>query len=241
MIDPTMPWYEIPEWWLCILGVPTLVFVGWQSWETRKAAKAGSESARAALLNAQAVITSERPWLAVRFIQEQSMRFEEQMAVNFFCEIKNEGKTPAILIDVVARVVFNANLVPLPDEPIYGVVKLLNQRMLVPGATYSISIRYRSVGENEGIVWRDGRPYQLDGKASANELDLLVGFGCVRYRDVFNESEEHYTRFCDHTTIGSSVYRVLYDKSSMPPSHEVLVNSPFSSWDSAPPKYTECT
>jgi hypothetical protein len=38
--EPQSPhWYASPEWWLCILGVPTLIFIGWQAKATADSAK----------------------------------------------------------------------------------------------------------------------------------------------------------------------------------------------------------
>ncbi len=37
-------WYASPEWWLFIIGVPTLLVFGWQAFETRRAAEATRDS-----------------------------------------------------------------------------------------------------------------------------------------------------------------------------------------------------
>ncbi len=52
------PWYTSAEWWLFILGIPTLIVIAFQ-------AIASKQAAEAALLNAKALISSERPWLVV--------------------------------------------------------------------------------------------------------------------------------------------------------------------------------
>jgi hypothetical protein len=39
-------WYTLPEWWLCILGIPTLGFLAWQALESRRAAQAARDSIR---------------------------------------------------------------------------------------------------------------------------------------------------------------------------------------------------
>jgi hypothetical protein len=39
-------WYTSPEWWLCILGLATLIFIAWQAWETRKAAQSARDGIR---------------------------------------------------------------------------------------------------------------------------------------------------------------------------------------------------
>jgi hypothetical protein len=35
----TPPWWKSPEWWLCILGIPTLIFIGWQARATAESTK----------------------------------------------------------------------------------------------------------------------------------------------------------------------------------------------------------
>lgn len=51
-------WYTSPEWWLVIVGIPTLIFVGIQALETKNAAEA-------TLTNVRAIINAERAWLIV--------------------------------------------------------------------------------------------------------------------------------------------------------------------------------
>lgn len=61
-------WYAAlkrPEWWLVILGFPTLVLIGWQAWETRKAAIAGERSASAALNQIDLVVDKKRAKLRI--------------------------------------------------------------------------------------------------------------------------------------------------------------------------------
>lgn len=220
---------------LALIGIGGVIVAVVTLRKIERQTKATEDAATAARLNAQSLITSERPWLVGHFTQNGSVEFWESTPMKFLCEIKNEGKTPAILIDAAARAVFNTDGVPLPDEPDYGHADPLNQRMLLPGATYSFWVRA------EGYEWKDGRWFPLEKTESGGMLDIImVGFGCVRYRDTFGETEEHFTRLCDYATIGSKA-GILYDKSPMAPARVVQVNGPFSPWDSAPPKYTECT
>jgi len=97
-------WYTIPEWWLCILGVPTLIYLIIQTDATRKAANA-------ALLNAQAVVNAERAWILVTKTRE---------GAKFRWKIKNFGRTPGRVvairhsISVSGRLVQTAELSCLP-------------------------------------------------------------------------------------------------------------------------------
>jgi hypothetical protein len=57
-------WYtplKRPEWWLVILAIPTLIFVGWQARETARSAKAAQG-------NAEALINSERAWVIAELV-----------------------------------------------------------------------------------------------------------------------------------------------------------------------------
>lgn len=99
---PIMRWYLNPEWWLFIIGIPTLLFVAYQTLATAK-------SARAALLNAQAVITAERAWIMADLSwYGDSLRIFEGTGTfwggpmvettdiqNIKLTCKNQGKTPA--------------------------------------------------------------------------------------------------------------------------------------------------
>jgi hypothetical protein len=107
-------WYKQPEWWLCILGVPTLGFVAWQTWSTASAAKA-------ALLNAQALINSERAWIMAELssygkdpeifeVVEGTTDFSGERAVETTrvklakLTCKNQGRSPAWIDAVYGQV-----------------------------------------------------------------------------------------------------------------------------------------
>jgi hypothetical protein len=84
------PWYQSPEWWLFIIGVPTLIFIGVQAFASKKAADA-------ALLNSEALIASERPWLVV--LPEPVDPDGEELPHLYRLRATNIGNTPAQLFD----------------------------------------------------------------------------------------------------------------------------------------------
>ncbi len=59
-------WYTSPEWWLCILGIPTLIFIGWQAYATAKSAKAGRDAAEAARDSIRLQESEMQQWVEVR-------------------------------------------------------------------------------------------------------------------------------------------------------------------------------
>ncbi|MGD0617992.1 MAG: hypothetical protein ABSB67_10075 [Bryobacteraceae bacterium] len=80
---------------LVLVGFLTFGVVAWQSWETREAAQAGRAGAEAALLNAQAVINSERPWIVVSV--------ESPKPNEFHFWATNVGRTPAKVTAIYSR------------------------------------------------------------------------------------------------------------------------------------------
>jgi hypothetical protein len=61
--DGSPHWYTSPEWWLCILGVPTLVFIGLQAKATANATKATEDSAAATLESVRLQQALLRQWV----------------------------------------------------------------------------------------------------------------------------------------------------------------------------------
>jgi hypothetical protein len=206
-------WYGFFRWpngtatWAILL---TLLAIAEQSQYTAK-------SAKAAFLNAQALIDAERPWIVAYFTKSQEDTIPENGNLRFLWEIKNVGRTPARLTYAAARVVFNIDAVPLPDVPDYGEPDyFFTERILVPGGTLEfLSHWYRL---------EDGKYRRLYQIEDVKTLDLLIGFGCVKYLDTFNSGKEYVTRFSDSAMIGGRD-----------------VSEPFSPWMEAPAKYTECT
>jgi len=111
--NETPHWYTSPEWILAIVGSFTFVVIGWQAWETRRSADAASEAAKAALLNAQAVINSERAWIDGEIIHRQ------QVGINCSAlNVSNHGKTPAKLLAYEIRWGYLPEGVPFSSQPL---------------------------------------------------------------------------------------------------------------------------
>jgi len=56
---------EWSNWALVLVAIVTAGVIGWQSWETRKAAEAAKEAADAARENSKALMDSTRAWVTV--------------------------------------------------------------------------------------------------------------------------------------------------------------------------------
>jgi hypothetical protein len=107
---------------LVIVGCITFVVIGWQSWESRRAADAAKQAAEAGLLNAQTLIASERAWVLVDIgnLPDFQPDANTVQILWIFPTIKNYGKTPAR----IKRVRGIVKLIPegeeLPATPIYA-------------------------------------------------------------------------------------------------------------------------
>lgn len=181
-------WYTRPDWWLAIFGFPTLVFVGAQAWLMRQhamhleqLANAASDNAAAARLNAQAIINSERPWIAMVIKRDNRLP-------NFFRLIaENRGRTPAAIVSVKAGCAEVGNSSDLPSIPVYSKSKEFNEPLLLiqgePQGMHDLSPDCVREGYFPGVTdWK--------------KIGFI--FGSVCYRDLLDtrDAPHHETRWC---------------------------------------------
>jgi hypothetical protein len=157
-------WYTSAEWWLFILGVPTLGVLCWQANETRRAATAAKSAATAALLNAQAVINAERAWLSANISPKSSLTFEEASEDEPGCAnlqldvvISNTGRTPALRVTVWSKIIVDStpDFRKFPDDhfipPSHG-SHLWNDIAITPKAKSSM-LSFASIDQEEIDAW----------------------------------------------------------------------------------------
>jgi len=150
--------------------------------------KATEDAAKAALLNAQAVLDSERPWLVVTPVKNEALPGRYY----YFFRVTNKGRTPAKLISGSFSQVFlfNADKLPVPakyDKPFLAP----NDRFLPPDGYFDI---YRTEDERtRGIspqVVMQSRP----------STEILFFYGNIIYDDVLGKNRPgysvHETRWC---------------------------------------------
>lgn len=167
----------LPEWVLVIVGIITAAFIGWQSWETRKAAQA-------TLLNAQALIASERAWLLTERIAMPAS-FETgavQKSASAIHNLRNYGRTPAIVLAERSELQYGTMDGLLTNQPPDPTVFSLD------GSGYQ---RYYSVPTNGDCPTNP--VLKTEGSA-----DAMIPWVCgrIRYRDVLREDVTHETWYC---------------------------------------------
>ena len=180
--NPDSPkWYESlerPEWWLVILGFPTLVFVGWQAWETRK-------SASAALLNAQALVNSERPWMVITIEHSPSV-FQDDV---FTIKAINRGRSPAEVISRSENCLIVKGEGQMPPEPMYTETGTLrNSQIVVTEGEFTLET------VSEGYLHQMCESEEMFAELKSFTRQAYI-FGQIVYRDLI-KGDEHRTRWC---------------------------------------------
>jgi hypothetical protein len=170
-------WYTSPEWWLCILGLPTLIFIGWQ-------AKAASNAAQATLKQADHIVSSERAWM-IASMDNPIIPTDGPYLYAGIPKLTNKGKTPAFVFEIANAVVVLPSGDTLPPQP--------------SGFESNNVFKYDGRGlaiAPEGIA---GRPIissqSEDADPILKEKRIVWVYGYVRYWDVFLEKQRE-TRYC---------------------------------------------
>jgi hypothetical protein len=188
-------WYYNPEWWLAIAAIPSLWFIGKQWEATAKAAKAASDSAKAA-------VGSERAWIMVelepaknafQIWQESKGQEAKYTHVNVLCICTNHGKTPAKITEISAAAVILEEV-----GTTYTLPETLDRTKLIEEMS-GIEIVAAPVPfkTSLGIVCHGSRKVGL----------TLVVYGVVKYKHVFSE-EEVETTFGYRITPGDQLVRL---------------------------------
>jgi hypothetical protein len=144
------------------------------------------KSAKAALLNAQAVINAERPWLLI-----DPKRSGEGQSTGITFKAVNRGRSPAEVINSGFKMVTPRFDEELPDKPYFGEgaapnAQWVHTKWLAPGDDYTADSYYVSA-----IV--EGAPELWTELNNGTRQLILMGF--VRYRDTIS-NEVHESKYC---------------------------------------------
>lgn len=187
-------WYASPEWWLVIMAFPTLLFLGWQSWETRK-------SARAAQV---ALVLAQRPRLEVRnlVIVNPDIANRSESFVGAYFDVVNAGGTAAIVIQSHCMNWNGANLpMKRPFEELAENNPIEVAARIEPGATqrgnFTISTMDLSVAR-----------HMAANPKGFIQIHPLYVMGFIKYRDTLGICRE--TVFCrQYDTIKQRFFAVI--------------------------------
>jgi len=185
---------DFADWVLVVSTFFLVVVGGFQILFLRWTVKATKDNANAALLSAQAVINSERPWLLLQIegIKKPYLEPVENMPKQMsYCIvfIRNYGRTPAGSFVEKAEMQIGSSPTEPPTSTVYlNDVSRDNPYMFPPGEALPM----------EAILAPMGMIKQEDRDAIVASRKFLWLYGCVRYRDTFDREKapQYETRFC---------------------------------------------
>jgi len=171
-----------------MLAVSTLKKIARQTGYAEAAADTAAASAQAALLNAQAIIHSERPWILI------SVEPSRSMENSFTVMATNRGRTPARIIATVERTRIAIDDKHLPGTPEYKDEKPgapLVPIILLPGEFAAIKPFCRD--DVKGFCDSEERYKRIE---TWEEKVFL--YGKVTYRDLISPADDqvHETNWC---------------------------------------------
>jgi hypothetical protein len=171
-----------------LLGYQLLKKIDRQTGYAEAAAEAAAASAHAALLNAQAVIHSERPWILI------SVEPSRSMENSFTVVATNRGRTPARIVATAERTKIAIDEKHLPKAPEYKnekpgapVVPII----LVPGESAVIKPFNRD--DVKGLCDSEERFKRIE-----TWEEKVYLYGKVIYKDLISppDEEAHETNWC---------------------------------------------
>jgi hypothetical protein len=161
--------FKQPDGLLVIVGVITCAILIVQS-------VIGNRAAKAALLNATALVNSERAWLVAEVVKN------DRMPHLFEVQITNHGRTPAEFIRGDATHAFIELPENLPVPPVY------NSPIVIPRQTLIVTDKGFAIPHGYSMVHILARP-DAAGK-------VFVIYGRILYSDTIIPTVEHETRWC---------------------------------------------
>jgi hypothetical protein len=152
------------------------------------AATAAAESAQAALLHAQFILHSERPWVLVTVVPSPSIEN------GFTVVATNRGRSPARIVGLANETRIAANEASLPGIPEYSPADAEMPAVsiiLLPGE--SMNIRAFSRGDVNGVCGTEEKLQLIETWA-----ERIFLYGKIDYKNLMEPTEEtaHETRWC---------------------------------------------
>jgi hypothetical protein len=182
----------------------------YQTTHLRNSVIQARRGAKAALLNAQAVLNSERPWILIptksEFSEiEQPLLFPKlpgEFRISY-CNvwIKNFGRTPAEIIEQKIRLAIGEELQAIPDPAIYESKEATQENYSFPPNDKMV---VQATFDPDGFISADDLA-QITSKVKKTKYIWLCGY--FKYRDTFGRINGpiYETRIC---------YRWVYDAQS---------------------------
>jgi hypothetical protein len=190
---------EWSNWALVVIGAAGVLAALITLRKIERQTKAGEDAAKAAFLNAQAVINAQRPWLLVVIKPIMGPMG------GFNIHVRNRGRTPAMITTALWGCVAVKEVINLPKEPVYWPRKLVQDRIVMPDGAVK-------------IWWFDSKTLHNALKDQFPRFSWegrVFVFGTIFYRDLADPSPTalHETRWIGLyqsgvEELGDSIFRI---------------------------------
>ncbi len=170
--------------WAGYVALRTLGAIKRQAEEMKAQTALSGKAASAALLNAQALINAERGWMVAQIESETIPNLEGTRLIPFSVRCRNNGRTPAFLLEMGNHGVVLPREQPLSEERL-------------PWDSCNIDVwpgEGMPLQPNDFVLRHNYSTVAPDGQKIHRGLDWLWVYGYIKYRDAFGN--EHETRYC---------------------------------------------
>jgi hypothetical protein len=144
-----------------------------------KQADAATDAAKAARLNAEAVMNAENALLLIR--PEDRIQYGDWWSFDW--KVYNSGNTPAFIIEVAFKFQFFDSMDAISKTPTYPEAFPWNDAPVLP----------KEVRAGDGVGLSPKMPVEEVSNRVGPGKAVLFAYGRVKYRDIFRR--EHETRF----------------------------------------------
>ena len=177
---------------LFLVGVGQAALFVWQLRLIRKSLGPAEEAARAATVNAQAMIDNERPWIGVDTVYTEKLE-PGPVIQQAFVRIKNTGKTPALRM----RVAFKGSVLPKGTPPRAPDITSEPPKPLFPdtmdfyypfGDLVLSHADFQEIVAGSRVAWIVGRIEYFDGSKRPHKTQVCCRWD--RSRGVFIPHEQ---------------------------------------------------
>ncbi len=180
--SPAKDRYDKAAFWinvvLAVIGICGIVAAVLTIRKLERQTKATEDSAKAALLNAQALITSERPWLLIS-IESYGVSLEDETPLSpvYIVKARNQGRTPAELIEGHCSCKLQSAYGFTPSDDMFDPFYAPNENLTVAGAEFLI------------------RKFVPDAIVSEKDMEgmepkMLYVYGKLLYWDTFKDRND---------------------------------------------------
>lgn len=172
-------WWARPEWWLVAIAGLTGCVIGWQSWETRKAAEGAKENAEVAGAQIKLMKQKERAQLRIELHDLKLIENATKDGLNVGFKVVNDGPTRAYILEQNI-----AAWIPEERKEKRKYWRFMGLPVKLPSDSESVTLWTILQGNELPPAIDDDQAKILDVLENRR---FVVAEGSIRYKDVFGD------------------------------------------------------